>query len=310
MKKIFFLIMIPIFLLGACQTKNHYSNIKEFRIDIKEIRNWIDNYEEAIKSEDIERILTYTSDDIVYYPPNQPSFSGKDNLRKWFVSYFNYFSPRESLNLLNFDVYDDFAYLEGKYSILGRIKQTGDDFSDNGKFINFYKRQSNGKWICTRSIWNSDKKIFDLHSQILEDFSGKWKLDISKSHLNLGIHSSELLITQKGNNLSIERNDEMGNGKFANSSNSYIIGEEEQIKIKSGLFTISSSINPGRQTFSVQEKLLSEKNGSKQELKRYTTYSLTAKGEILSVISEETQQTGTSKPLSVGHTEFVYFKEY
>ncbi|MDO9580458.1 MAG: DUF4440 domain-containing protein, partial [Bacteroidales bacterium] len=156
MKKIF-LYALVVLLLGACQTKKHYqSDIKAFRIDITSIRTWMVNYAEAIKSPDVEQILSYFSDDVCYLPPNQTSFSGKENLRKWFLAYSNYFSPSERLDLTDFEVYGDFAYLQGKYSVYGKIKQSGEEFRDNGKFINFFKRQPSGNWICTQSIWNSD----------------------------------------------------------------------------------------------------------------------------------------------------------
>jgi ketosteroid isomerase-like protein len=264
---------------------------------------------EAINTADIERLLSYESDEICYYPPNQPSFSGKENLRNWLVSYFNYFSPSESLILTNFDVYDDFAYLVGTYSVQGKRRQSGDEFNDKGKFINFFKRQSDGNWLCTRSIWNSDNKTFDIHSQILDDFSGTWKLDLSKSIIYSVINSSKLIITQKGNNLNIERTDEKNNKELVKSSFNYTIGNEEEIKSKSGILTITSSYSSGKQTFTIQEKLLSEKNGSKQELKRITNYTLYAKGEILNIITDVTSQEGSSTPKGTGHTELVYTKE-
>jgi ketosteroid isomerase-like protein len=196
MKRIYLCVLV-ILLLGACQTKEHYpSDIKAFRTDIKAIRTWLENYMEAIKTADVERILSYESDDICYLPPNQPFFSGKENLRKWLLEYFNYFSPSERLDLLDFEVFGDFAYLKGTYIVSGKIKQSGEEFNDNGKFVNFYKRQSNGDWICTQSIWNSDNRTLDIHSEIPNDFSGTWKLDLPKSSTLPDIISSTLVIKQ------------------------------------------------------------------------------------------------------------------
>lgn len=308
MKKIFLFMIIAIF-FGSCGQKNHYSNNNKLRTDIKSLRTWIKNYTEAINTGDIERLLSYESEDILYYPPNQPSFSGKENLRDWFVSYFNYFSPTESMVLTDFEVYEDFAYLVGTYTVQGKINQSGKEFNDIGKFVNFFKRQTDGNWICTQSIWNSNNKTFDIHSQILDNFSGTWKLDTSKSIYHSGINSSKLIITQRGNNLNIDRTDEMNNKELVKSSFNYTIGNEEQIKSKSGILTITSSFISGKQTFTIQEKYISERNGSNQELKRVTNYTLYAKGEILSIISDFTNQEGSSTPNGNGHTELVYTKE-
>lgn len=301
-------ILLIAVLLGACQRNRQYSQLMAWRADVKSIRTWVENYTEAINSADIERILSYQSDDICYYPANQPFFSGKENLRKWFISYFNYFSPRESFSFLDFNVYGDFAYVIGKYSLQGKIKQTGKEFKDNGKFTNFFNRQSDGNWICTKSIWNSDNQIFDIHSQILDDFSGTWILDLSKSITPPGIISSKLLISQKGNNLNITRTSEIKDKTPEKSSFNYTIGSETQNILKSGIFSTTSTLSSGFQTFTINETLISEKNGTKQKYKRTTIYSLSAKGEILNIISDDILPKGSVTPPNKGHTEMIYTK--
>ncbi len=307
MKKIFLGVLI-VFLLGACHSKNHYSDLKTWREDVKAIRTWIENYTEAINAADIERILSYESDDICYFPSNQPSFSGKENLRKWFLSYFNYFSPTESMDLRHFDVFDDFAYLNGIYTIHGKIKQTGEEFIDKGKFTNFYKRLSDGNWICTQSIWNSDNRTFDIHSQILDNFSGTWNLDISKSTILPDLISSKLIISQKGNELNINRINEIIDKEAEKSSFNYTIGSETQYKFKSGVFTTTSSFSSGKQTFTIKETFISEKNGLKQEYKRITIYTLYAKGEVLDIISDEIRPEGSTTQQNKKHMELIYTK--
>ena len=307
MKKILLYVLIVI-LLGACQRNRQYSHLIAWRTDVKEIRTWFENYTEAINSADIERILSYESDDICYYPSNQPFFSGKENLRKWFISYFNYFSPNESFSFLDFKVYDDFAYVIGKYSLTGNIKQTGEEFRDNGKFTNFFNRQSDGNWICTQSIWNSDNRIFDIHSQILDDFSGTWILDVSKSVTLPGIISSKLVISQKGNNLNIIKTSEIKDKNTEKSSFNYTIGSETQNLLKSGIFTTTSTLSSGKQTFTINEELISEKNGTKEEHKRITIYTLSAKGEILNIVSDDILPKGSVTLPNKEHSDMIFTK--
>ena len=301
-------ILLIVVLLGACQRNRQYSQLKAWIAENEKIGTWFENYTEAINSADIERILFCYSDDICYYPANQPYFSGKENLRKWFISYFNYFSPTENFTLLDFKVYGDFAYVIGKYSLNGTTKQTGEEFKDNGKFTNFFIRQSDCTWICTQSLWNSDNQIFDIHSQILDDFSGTWILDLSKSVSQPGIISSKLVINQKGNNLNITRTNEIKDKGPEKSSFSYTIGSETQNKLKSGIFTTTSTLSSGKQTFTINEMLISEKNGTKQEFKRATVYSLSAKGGILNIISDDILPKGSVTPPNNGHTEMIYTK--
>ena len=302
-------ILLIVLLLGACQTKKYdQSDIKAFQTDIKEIRTWLKNYTEAIKATDVERILSYVTDDIFYLPPNQAYFSGKENLRKWLLAYFNYFTPTESLYLLDFDVYGDFAYLTGTYTVYGKMKQSGEEFEDKGKFINFFKRQAKGDWICTKSIWNSDNRIFDIHSQILDDFSGTWILDLSKSITPPGINSSKLVITQKGNNLNITRTSEIRDKAPEKSSFNYTIGSETQYNLKSGILTITSTLSSGKQTFTIKEILISEKSGTKQEYKRTSVYSLTTNGEILNIVSDDILPKGSVTLPNKEHSEMIYTK--
>jgi ketosteroid isomerase-like protein len=306
MKKIYLCVLVML-LLEACQIKTNYeSDIKSFRTDIKAIRTWLDNYMEAVKTADIERILSYESDDICYLPPNQPLFSGKENLRKWLLAYFNYFNPSERLDLLNFEVFGDFGYLKGKYTINAKIKHSGEEISDNGKFIYFFKRLDDTNWICTQSIWNSDNRFFDLHSMIPADFSGNWKLDQTKSATLPDIISSTLVIIQKGNDVNINRTSEIKNKGLLKSSFNYTIGSETQSKSETGTLTTKSSWDSDKQTLTIIETLLSEKNNKRQEYKRITVYSLTAKGEILSVISNDILPEGSSTPINERHTEMIY----
>ena len=308
MKKIYLCVLV-ILLLGACQTKSNYqSDIKSFRTDIKAIRTWLNNYMEAVNTADIERILSYESEDICYLTPNQPLFSGKENLRKWFLAYFNYFNPSERLDLLHFEVFGDFAYLKGKYTINAKIKHSGEEIRDNGKFINFFKRQDNGSWICTQSIWNSDNRSFDLHSMIPADFSGNWKLDQTKSVTLPDVISSTLVIVQRGSDLNINRTYEIKDKKPLISSFNYTIGSETQSKSETGILTTKSSWDSDKQTLTIIETLLSEKSGEKQEYKRTTVYSLTAKGEILNIISDDILPEGSLTPKNERHTEMVYSK--
>jgi ketosteroid isomerase-like protein len=308
MKKICLYALLILF-LGACQPKRHYEpDIKTFRTDIKAIRTWLDNYMEAVKTADIERILSYESEDICYLTPNQPLFSGKENLRKWFVAYFNYFNSSERLDLLNFEVFGDFAYLKGKYTIIAKVKHSGEEIRDNGKFINFFKRQDNGSWICTQSIWNSDKRAFDLHSLIPADFSGNWKLDLAKSVTLPDITSSILVITQKGTDLNINRTYEIKDKGPLKSSFNYTIGSETQSKSETGTLTTKSTWDSDKQTLTISETLLSEKSGKIQEYKRITVYSLTVKGEVLNIISDDFLPEGSLTPKNERHTEMIFTK--
>jgi ketosteroid isomerase-like protein len=302
-------ILLIILLNGTCQKgKYTISYLKAYYTDIKAIRNWIKNYTEAINTADIERILSCESEDVYYLPPNQPHFSGKENLRKWFWAYFNYCTPSESLDLVDFQVFGDFAYLQGTYSVSGKTKLSGEEFTDKGKYVNFFKRQPYGDWLCTQSIWNSDYQIYGIHSQIPADFSGKWKLDLSKSTPPIDVTSATLKIIQKVNEITLSRIYEIQDREPIFDTFKYIIGSETTSTSKTGYLITKSFWSSDKQTFTIKETLISKKNFVKQEYRRITVYSLTAKGEVLNIISDDSLPKGLLSPTNKSHFEMIYNK--
>jgi ketosteroid isomerase-like protein len=300
-KKIYLCALI-VLLVAACQTKKH------FLTDMDAIHGWTENYMAAIKTTDVERLLSLESDDICYLPPNQPIVSGKEAARKWFEQYFNYFSPEEKLIILNLETKDDYAFLKGRYTFFGKVKQSGEEFRDNGKFIDIFKRQPNGDWKRTQHIWNSDNRTFDSYAQTPADFSGTWKLDLSKSTALPNILSATLVIKQMGNDITINRTYEIKDKEPLITNLKYTIGSKNEYKSKTGTETITTSWSTDKETFSIIETVITEKNGTKQEYKRTTVYSLTVKGEVLNIISDDILPEGSLTPESERHSEFIYTK--
>lgn len=292
------LITIIVILLGACQPKDYRPN---------DLHRWVNNYMADIRSANIEGLLSYDSDNIRYFPPNQPSFSGKDNLRKWFLTYFNYYDNiSEKIWIRDLQANGDFAYIICNYTVSARVKHSGDVFKDSGKLINFFKRNFGGEWVCTHSMWNSDNRTFDLHSEIPAEFSGTWKLDLSRTTDVPDIVSSTVLIVQNGNEISINRSYEMKNKEPLNSSFKCTIGSNFNSSYKNGSITSTSFWSTDKQSFTIIETIVSENNGTIQENKRTTIYAIVAKGETLSIISDEINPTETLSSNNGGHIEMIY----
>jgi len=298
MKK--YLIIFIVILLGACQPKDYRP---------LELHRWVDYYMSDIKTANVEGLLAYDSEDIRYFPPNQPSFSGKDNLRKWFLEYFNYYDNiSERIWIRDLAAKGDFAYIICDYTVSARVKHSGAVFKDSGKLINFFKRNFGGEWVCTHSMWNSDNRTLDLHSEIPAEFSGTWKLDLSRTTDIPDIVSSTVLIVQNGNEISINRSYEMKNKESLNSSFKCTIGNEISRSDAKGAFTSKSLWSSDKQSFTIIETNISEINGTKQEHKRSTIYAIIAKGETLSIISDEFSSDGSLIFKNGGHIEMIYNK--
>jgi len=281
------LIAITVLFLVSCQTRNNNPT------DVSAIHRWIRNYEEAIRTADIEALLAGESDAIVYFPSNQPAFSGKENLRKWFSDYFNYYEPSELLLARDIKVKGDFAYLSCNYKVSVKVKYSGEEFNDSGKMLNIFKLEPYDNWKCIYSIWNSNNRSLDLHSRIPADFSGEWELDLTRSTPGPNIISSRIVITQRGNNINIDRTYEIQGREPLKSNLNCTIGREIKSTSNSGSQITASFWSDDKQSFTMIEKLLSMTG---REYKRETVYSLTMKGENLNIISFDILPVGLLLP--------------
>lgn len=301
MKNIILSIIITL-LSGSCQMNN---NTK----DKKALHNWILDYQGAIWEADVEKLLSFASNTVVYLPPNEPAFSGKENLKKWYLEYFNYYHPSEVLGIQNLEINGDLACMLCDYTISAKENQSGKELIDDGKLINIFKRQLNGEWKIIHSIWNSNHQIMDLHSQIPADFSGTWKLDLSRSTVIPDLIASTMFIVQKGNEINLNQTTELKDKEPLKSTITYNIGTEIEKVTGRELSKISSSWSPDKHTFTVTNELHSNISGTKHGYKRTTSYSVTAKGETLNIISDDTLPEGVFTTTKDKHIEMIFNKE-
>lgn len=301
MKK--YLIVFAILILAACQ------RYKNNPMALSAIQHWIFNYNSAIKKADVEAILSGYSDDIIYCPPNQPAFSGKENLRRWLLAYFNYYNPSEFLLERDIKVRGDLAYVTCNYNFKAKVKDSNEVIQDAGKLINIFKPGSNEKWICTYSMWNSNNRIIDLHAQIPADFSGTWRLDLSRSTDYPNLISSKILIIQKGNEININRWYELKNQEPITNSITYSIGHEVKTVTKGGITTTTSLWSTDKQSFTIKETVLSWDKNKKYENKRTTIYSITSEGETLNVFSDDLTPQGSFIMTNNKHIELAYIRQ-
>ncbi len=154
MKKYCFLALMifPIFFFTSCQTQ------QDAEKDVKAIQTWAEKYMAAVKSADLEGLMGVQSEDVCFLPAHQLIVQGKEAARKWAKQLFDAFELEYNIELPYIEVLGDWAFARGVYNSKTKVKADGQIFEDTGKFINIFKKQSNGEWICSYSIWNSDKQ--------------------------------------------------------------------------------------------------------------------------------------------------------
>jgi uncharacterized protein (TIGR02246 family) len=95
----------------------------------------------------------YTPDAIVLRP-HATAVQGQEAIQQWLATL-----PRISnANAQGVEVlgYGDLAYLRGPYSMTFSIPGVASPIDEHGKFLQIYRKQSDGSWKMAREIYNSD----------------------------------------------------------------------------------------------------------------------------------------------------------
>lgn len=114
----------------------------------------------ATQSKDVEKIVSYWSDDAVVIPPGEPPVKGKDALRKMVGDMSSI--PGFSLSWRSTDVHfspdGKIAYMYGE-NLFSMNDSTGNKISIPGRGYTIWRKESNGDWKCVVDIWNNPPPV-------------------------------------------------------------------------------------------------------------------------------------------------------
>jgi uncharacterized protein (TIGR02246 family) len=131
--------------------------------DEKTIRDADAQWSKAAAARDVDGTVSYYSDDASLLAPNAPIASDKQSIR---AAWAGLLTPDTSLSWQATKVEvarsGDLAYLIGTYQLTTKDAQ-GKPVSDNGKFVEVWKKQADGKWKVAADIFNSDMPLVQPH---------------------------------------------------------------------------------------------------------------------------------------------------
>jgi len=111
----------------------------------------------AAQSKQPDAWLAFYTDDTVVLPPNDQPASGKDSIRKSVAGLLA--MPGLSINWQPTKVEvarsGDIAYSYGTYGIIFN-DPSGKPVTDQGKYTEVWKKQSDGGWKCVLDMWSSN----------------------------------------------------------------------------------------------------------------------------------------------------------
>ena len=121
------------------------------------IRDLDAQWSAAAGAKDVDKTISYYSTDAIVMPPNAPSATTKEAIRTVWKDLLA--SPGLTISWKTTKVEvaksGDIAYTTGTYE-LTMNDPTGKPINDHGKYVEVWKKQSDGKWKVVADIWNSD----------------------------------------------------------------------------------------------------------------------------------------------------------
>jgi uncharacterized protein (TIGR02246 family) len=114
----------------------------------------------AAAAKDLDKTMSYYSDDVVVMPPNSTSATTKEAIRSALKDLMA--SPGATVSWKATKVKvaksGDLAWVSGIYEEM-TIDASGKSVKDHGKYVKVWEKQADGKWKCGADIWNSDLPV-------------------------------------------------------------------------------------------------------------------------------------------------------
>ena len=111
----------------------------------------------AAGAKDIDKTVSYYSDDAVVMPPNAPSATTRETIRSAWKEMLTTPGAAISWKTTKVEVAKsgDLACVSGTYEET-MTDTGGKPAKDRGKYVEVWEKQADGKWKCGADIWNSD----------------------------------------------------------------------------------------------------------------------------------------------------------
>lgn len=147
-------LLLLLALSTACQTQ---ATGDTRAADEAVLRKLDDEWSRAAGSRDVEKTISYYTDDAVVMPPNIPTLTGKEPIRSLWKSMLDSpsFSGGWKATKVEVARSGDLAYVSGNYEF-NEKDDSGRPITDKGKFLEVWKKQADGGWKCVADMFSSD----------------------------------------------------------------------------------------------------------------------------------------------------------
>jgi ketosteroid isomerase-like protein len=111
----------------------------------------------ASEGRDIERVLSYWTEDAVVFPPGLPAVVGKVALREYVLSSMQIsgFKITWTSTDVTFSPDGNLAYLFSRNAV-SMDAPDGTPTTTEDRAVTIWRRESDGEWRCAVDIWNAE----------------------------------------------------------------------------------------------------------------------------------------------------------
>ncbi len=164
MKKL--LMVIPLVILlcitFSCQQEEEEveERVIDVEADIEAIRNWVNKSYATAESGDLEGYLDFWTENVIWMPRNTPTIQGISAVREYVQPYVEQLTSHVVISIKEIRIVNDFAFArintEEKYT---PKTGEGEPIDLNLKNIFLLQRMTDGTWLGTHCIWNSNDPL-------------------------------------------------------------------------------------------------------------------------------------------------------
>jgi ketosteroid isomerase-like protein len=153
----FVLVVLLLSISIACQRAASTMTADTRSADEETLKNLDADWSKAAGAKDLDKTASYYSDDALILPPNMPAIHGKQGARAMWQGMFSVpgFGGGWKVSKVEVARSGDMAYVTGSYE-LSESDAGGKPSTDKGKYLEVWKKQTDGSWKCIVDMFNSD----------------------------------------------------------------------------------------------------------------------------------------------------------
>jgi ketosteroid isomerase-like protein len=122
------------------------------------LRDLDEQWSKAAGTKDVDKTVSFYSDDAVVMPPNAPRATTKEAMRAIWKDLLTDASISWKTKEVEVAQSGDIGYTSGTYEVT-MTDPTGTPVNDRGKYLEVWKKQADGTWKCVIDMWNSDLRV-------------------------------------------------------------------------------------------------------------------------------------------------------